>query len=96
MLPNKGIFSFFLGALLGGIGCSDISFKLGTQMKGILGQMSKNRGKREERREEREERREKTRREKTRGEKSEERREKMGREKTGREKRENGKTYFYK
>jgi hypothetical protein len=54
MLPNKGIFSFFLGALLGGIGCSDISFKLGTQMKGILGQMSKNRGKREERREERE------------------------------------------
>jgi len=58
MLPNKGIFSFFLGALLGGIGCSDISFKLGTQMKGILGQMSKIEGreKREERREKREER----------------------------------------
>ena len=41
MLPNKGIFSFFLGALLGGTGYSDMAFKLGTQMKVILGQMSK-------------------------------------------------------
>jgi hypothetical protein len=54
MLPNKGIFSFFLGALLGGIGCSDISFKLGTQMKGILGQMSKIEGREKTGREKRE------------------------------------------